>query len=161
MKATDLHHKDHSIQLFTDASNEGWDSHLEQVLLKVCGQKKNSLSRDVCTPVEHHDLVPSLPHNIESQAHSRLSQCDDRPPVQVPPSSVDRMVFLSTVFQANMPKVVHSSCRSVCHSSESQTPSLCVSYPRPTGLGHRYSNLNWTGLTAYVYPPTALLYRVI
>ena len=30
MKGADLHLKDHSIQLFTDASNEGWGAHLEQ-----------------------------------------------------------------------------------------------------------------------------------
>ena len=30
MKGADLHPKDHSIQLFTDASNEGWGAHLEQ-----------------------------------------------------------------------------------------------------------------------------------
>ena len=90
-------------------------------------------SGDVCTPVENHDLVPSLPHNIESQTHSRLPQCDGRPPVQVP------MVLTSTGVQANLPNVVHSSCRPVCHSSEPQTPSIHVSYPRPPGLGHRRS----------------------
>ena len=30
MKDSDLHPKDHSIQLFTDASNEGWGAHLDQ-----------------------------------------------------------------------------------------------------------------------------------
>ena len=30
MKGADLHPKDHSIQLFTDASNEGWGTHLDQ-----------------------------------------------------------------------------------------------------------------------------------
>ena len=30
MKGSDLHPKDHSIQLFTDASNEGWGAHFEQ-----------------------------------------------------------------------------------------------------------------------------------
>ena len=30
MKGSDLHPKDHSIQLFTDASNEGWGAHLDQ-----------------------------------------------------------------------------------------------------------------------------------
>ena len=30
MKGADLHSKDHSIQLFTDASNEGWGTHLDQ-----------------------------------------------------------------------------------------------------------------------------------
>ena len=108
MRGADLHPKDHSIQLFTDPSNE--------VLQRVCFQmgkrathkcsrvegcfpgplklqgpvsepkiascngqlnsgslhkqtKRNSLSRDVRTPVEDHDMVPSLSHNIES--HTR------------------------------------------------------------------------------------------
>ena len=43
----------------------------------------NTLSRDVCTPVENHDLVPSFSHHIESQAHSRVSECDGRPTFQV------------------------------------------------------------------------------
>ena len=30
MRGADLHPKDHSIQLFTDASNEGWGPHLDQ-----------------------------------------------------------------------------------------------------------------------------------
>ena len=33
-KGADLHPKDHSIQLFTDASNEGWGAHLEQTSTK-------------------------------------------------------------------------------------------------------------------------------
>ena len=34
MKRADLDPKDHSIQVFTDASNEGWNIHLEQVSAK-------------------------------------------------------------------------------------------------------------------------------
>ena len=34
MKGADLHLKDHSIQLFTNASNEGWGAHLEQTSTK-------------------------------------------------------------------------------------------------------------------------------
>ena len=101
--------------------------------------RRNSLSGDVCAPVEDHDMVPSLSHNIESQTHSRLSQCDGRPSVQVQPSSVDRMVTTSTGVQADLSKEVHSSCRPVCHSSEPQTPSIRVSYRRPKGLGYRCS----------------------
>ena len=99
----------------------------------------NSLSRDVRSPVENHDLVPSLPHNIESQAHSRVSECDGRPTVQVQPSAVNRMVSAPTGVQTDLPKVVHTSCRLICHSPEPQTPTVCVSYPRPKGLGHRCS----------------------
>ena len=40
MRGADLHPKDHSIQPFTDASNEGWGAHLDQTStnLRVCGQ---------------------------------------------------------------------------------------------------------------------------
>ena len=101
--------------------------------------RRNSLSRDVCSPVENHDLVPSLSHNIESQTHSRVPECDGRPPVQVEPSAVNRMGTASAGVQTDLPKVVHTSCRSICHSSEPQTSSVCISCPRPKGLGHRCS----------------------
>ena len=122
MKGADLHPRDHSIQLFTDASNEGWGAHLDQnstkglwsdrekrlhinvlelkavslALSRLQGPvpesksvscdgqlnsgslhqqtRRNTLSRDMRSPVEDHDLVPSLPHNIESQAHSRVPE---------------------------------------------------------------------------------------
>ena len=39
MKGADLHPKHHSIQLFTDASHEGWGAHLDQKFpQRVCGQ---------------------------------------------------------------------------------------------------------------------------
>ena len=34
MKSPDLYPKDHSIQLFTDVSNEGWGTHIEQTSVK-------------------------------------------------------------------------------------------------------------------------------
>ena len=101
--------------------------------------RRNTLSRDVRSPVEDHDLVPSLPHNIESQAHSRVPECDGRPTVQVQPSAVNRMVSAPTGVQTDLPEVVHTSCRLICHSPEPQTPTVHVSYPRPKGLGHRCS----------------------
>ena len=101
--------------------------------------RRNSLSRDVCFPVEDHDLVPQLSHNIESQAHSRVPECDGRPTVQVQPSAVNRMVSAPTGVQTDLPEVVHPSCRLICHSPEPQAPTVRVSYPRPKGLGHRCS----------------------
>ena len=187
MKGADLHPKDHSIQLFTDASNEGWGAHLDQNSTKglwsdrekkathkcpriegglpgpsrlqgpvpepnsvSCdGQlnsgslhqqtRRNSLSRDVCSPVEDHDLVPSLPHNIKSQAHSRVPECDGRPTLQVQPSAVNRMVSAPAGVQTDLPEVVHTSCRLICHSPKPQTSTVRISCPRPKGLGHRCS----------------------
>ena len=123
--------------------------------------KQGGTHSDVHAAVEDHDMVSSLSHNIKSQTHSRMSECDGRHPVQVEPSAVNRMVTASAGVQTDLPKVVHSSCRSFCHSSEPQISTVHVSSPRPKCLGHRCSNLNWTGLTAYAYPPTALLHRVI
>ena len=100
--------------------------------------RRNSLSRDVLSLVEDYDLVPPLSHNFKGQTHSRVSECDGRP-IQVQPSAVNRMVTASTGVQIDLPQVVHTSCRLICHSSEPQTPSLRVSNPRPKGLGHRCS----------------------
>ena len=140
MKGTGLHPKNHSIQLLTDASNEGWGAHLDQVSTKglssdgekrlhinilelkavslalqsfkdqcqnqtvygCYGQlnssslhkqtRRNPLGGDVRSPVEDHDLVPSLPDNLKSQTLYRVSECDGRPSVQVEPIPVNRMV---------------------------------------------------------------------
>ena len=100
---------------------------------------RNSLSRDVRSPVEDHDIVPSLPDNIESQTHPRVSECDGRPSVQVEPSAVNRMVTASAGVPSDLSKVVHSSFRSICLSSEPLTSTVRISSPRPKCLGHRCS----------------------
>ena len=45
--------------------------------------RRNPLSGHVCSPVENHDLVPSLPDNSKSQAHSRVPESDGRPTVRL------------------------------------------------------------------------------
>ena len=107
--------------------------------------RRNSLSRDVHSPVEDHDLVPSLPDNLKSQTHSRVSECDGQPSVQVEPSAVNRMVTASTGVQTDLSKVVHPSCRSICYSSEPQTFNVRVSSPRSKYLGHRCSEHKLVG----------------
>ena len=192
MKGADLHPKDHSIQLFTDASNEGWGAHLEQASTKglwsdrekrlhinVPELKAVSLalqrfkdqcqnqtllvatdnstvvayikklggthSAEICAPVEDHDLVPSLLDNLKSQTHSRVSECDGRSSVQIEPSPINRMVTASIGVQTDLSKVVHSSCRSICHLSEPQSSTVCISSPRPNCLGHRCSEHKLVG----------------
>ena len=119
--------------------------------------RRNSLSRDVRTPVEDHDMVPSLSHNTQSQTHSRVSECDGRPSVQVIPSSINRII------QSDMSEVVHPLCRSICHSSEPQTSIVHVSNPRPKCLGHRCSKHKLVGshCLCLLYSQTALPNRVI
>ena len=104
------------------------------------------------TPVENHDLVPSLSQNIENQAHSRVPECDGRPAVQVESGPVDGMVTTSTGVQTDMPTVVHSPRGPVCHSSEPQASTVRVSYPRPQGLGHRCSKHKLDGSYYLCFP---------
>ena len=60
-------------------------------------------------------------------------------------SRSNRMVTASAGVQTDLSKVVHSSCRSICHSSEPQTSTVSVSSPRPKCLGHRCSELKLDG----------------
>ena len=51
----------------------------------------------------------------------------------------------STGVQIDLSKVVHPSCRSICHSSEPQTSTVRVSSPKPKSLGHRCSQHKLVG----------------
>ena len=106
----------------------------------------------MCSPVENHDLVPSLQNNIKSQTHSRVSECDGRPTVQVKPSPVNRMVTASACVQTDLSQVVHPPCRSICHSAESQTATVRVSSPKPEYLGHRCSKYQLVGCHCLCLP---------
>ena len=97
------------------------------------------------SPAEDHDLVPSLTDSLESQTYPRMSECDGRPTVQVEPNSVNRMVTVSADVQTILPNMVHSSYRSICHSTEPQTSTVRVSSPRPKYLGHTCSEHRLVG----------------
>ena len=51
------------------------------------------------------------------------------------------MFTASAGVQTDLSQVVHCSCRSICHSSEPQTSTVCISSPKPKCLGHRCSEL--------------------
>ena len=115
----------------------------------------------MCSTVEDHDLVPSLPHNIESQAHSRVPECDGRPTVQVQSSAVNRMVSASAGVQTDLPEVVHTSCELFTTHLNHKLQLYVSPVPDPKAWDIDALNINWTNLTAYAYPPTALLHKVI
>ena len=59
MKGADLHPKDHSIQLFTDTSNEGWGSHLEQASTKGLWSDREKKATHKCSRPEGSFSGPS------------------------------------------------------------------------------------------------------
>ena len=69
MKGSHLHPKDHSIQLFTDASNEGWGSHLEP-----------SSTQGLLSPQEKGLHINALELKTAFLALRRFKdQCQDQP----------------------------------------------------------------------------------
>ena len=62
------------------------------------------------------------------------------------------MVTASAGVQTELSKVVHSSCRSICHSPEPQTSTVRISCPRPKGLGHRCSEDKLDGFHCLCLP---------
>ena len=205
MKGADLHPKEHSIQLFTDASNEGWGAHLDQnstkglwserekrLHINVLELKAVSLAlrdfKDQCqnqtvlvatdnstvvayinkqggTPVENHDLVPSLPYNYHITLKARhipgclnvmadlLSRSNQ---VQSTEWSLHPQVFKQICWKWFTPHV-DLFATLLNH----KLPLYVSPIPDPRAWNIDALNINWTNLTAYAYPPTALLHKVI
>ena len=121
----------------------------------------NPLGGDVRSPVEDHDLVPSLPDNTKSQTHSRVSECDGRPAVQVEPSSVSSLVTASAGVQTDLSQVFTPHVDLFATRLNHKVPLYVSPVPDQNTCDIDALNINWSGLTAYAYPPTALLRRVI
>ena len=117
--------------------------------------RRNTLSRDVRSPVKDHDLGPSLPHNIESQARSRVPECDGRPTVQVQPSAVTKWSLHPQVFKQICQKWFTPHVDLFATHLNHKLPLYVSPIPDPRAWDIDALNINWTNLTAYAYPPTA------
>ena len=115
--------------------------------------RRNSLSRDVCSPVEDYDLVPSLSHNIESQTHSWVPESNQ---VQSTEWSLHPQVF-KQICQKWFAPHVDLFATHLNH----KLPLYVSPVPDQKAWDIDALNINWMSLTAYAYPPTALLHRVI
>ena len=123
---------------------------------------KEELTQQRCVrSVEDHDVVPSLSHNIESQTHPRVSECDGRPPVQVQPIQSTEWSLHPQVFKQICQKWFTPHVDLFATHLNHKLPLYMSPIPDPKAWDIDALNINWTGLTAYAYPPTALLHRVI
>ena len=107
------------------------------------------------SPVEDHALMPSLPDNIKNKTHSRVSECDGRPSVQVEPSPVNRMVTASAGVQTDLsPDLWFTPHVDLFATRLNHKVPLYVSpVPDQNAWDIDALNKNWLGLTAYAYPP--------
>ena len=209
MKGSDLHPKDHSIQLFTDASNKGWGAHLDQkstkglwsdqekrlhinvlelkaVSLALRNFKDQCQSQTVLVPTDNSAVVAYInkqggTHSVEMCAllwkimtwchryHITLKARHIPGCLNVMADLLSRSNQVQSTEWSLHPQVFKQICQKwftphvdLFATHLNHKLSLYVSsIPDPKAWDIDALNINWTGLTAYAYPPTALLYRVI
>ena len=178
MRGADLHPKDHSIQLFTDASNEGWGAHLDQSSTKglwsdrekslhinVLELKAVSLAlgsfKDQC---QNQTVLVAMDNSTVTDKARHIPGC-----LNVMADLLSRSNQVQSTEWSLHPQVLKKICQKwftphvdlfATHLNH-KLPLYVSSVPDPKAWDIDALNINWTGLTAYAYPPTALLYRVI
>ena len=70
------------------------------------------------------------------------------------------MIIATAGVQTDLSKVVHSSCDLFATRLNHIVPLYVSPFSDQHALDIDALNINWSSLTAYAYPPTALLYRV-
>ena len=89
-----------------------------------------------------------------------MPECDGRP-VTVEPSPINRMITASTGVQKDLLKWFTPHVDLFATRLNHKVPM----YVSPVANQHTWDidalNINWSGLTAYAFPPMAFIHRVI
>ena len=200
MIGADLHPKDHSTQLFTDASNEGWGAHLNQCSIKGLwseGEKMLHIN------VLEFKVVSRALRSFKDQCQNQtvLVAMDNSTVVAyinkqggTHSAQMCALLWNITLKARHIPGCLNVMAKLLSRSNQVQSTEwslhprvfkqICHKWFTPhvdlfaTHLNHKLPlyvspipdpnawdidalNINWTGLTAYAYPPMALLHRVI
>ena len=107
--------------------------------------------------VENNDLVPSLPGNSKSQAHSRVPQCNSLPSIQ---SNKQNGHCIRRCSNRSVKWFTPHVDLFVSHLNN-KIPLFLSPVTDQHAWDIDAQNIIWSGLIAYAYPPTALLHRVI
>ena len=89
----------------------------------------------MCPTVENPVLVHQETGNSQGTSHPRPAERDSRQAIQTWPDHSNRMVPSPRGFSSYMLLVAPASSGLVCHQIQQQTPTVCVTGPRPPGLG--------------------------
>ena len=209
MKGADLYPKDHSIQLFTDASNEGWGAHLDQnstkglwsdrekrlhinvlelkaVSLALRDFKDQCQNQTVLVAMDNSTVVAYInkqggTHSAEMCAllwkimtwchhyHITLKARHIPGCLNVMADLLSRSNQVQSTEWSLHPQVFKQICQKwftphvdlfATHLNH-KLPLYVSPVPDPKAWDIDALNINWTNLTAYAYPPMALLHKVI
>ena len=107
--------------------------------------------------MQNHDLLPSLSDNSKSQAHSRVPQCDGLPSIQ---SNKQNGHCIRRCSNRSVKWFTPRVDLFATHLNL-KFPLYVSPVPHQHAWDIDVQNIIWFGLTAYAYPPTALLHRLI
>ena len=93
----------------------------------------------VCRTVENPVLVHQEAGDAQGTSHPRPAECDRRQAIQTGPDHSNRVVTSSRSVQSYMLPVAPAPGGPVCHQVQQQTATVCVTGPRPPGMGSRCS----------------------
>ena len=209
MRGADLYPKDHSIQLFTDTSNEGWGTHLDQsstkgqwsdceerlhinvlelkaVSLALRSFKDQCQNQTVLVAMDNSTVVAYInkqegTHSAEMCAllwkimtwchyyHITLKARHIPGCLNVMTDLLSRSNQVQSTEWSLDPQVFKQICQKwftphvdlFATHLDHKLPLYVSPVADPNAWDIDALNLNWTGLTAYACPPTALFHRVI
>ena len=85
--------------------------------------------------VENIDLVCQKASYSQSPTHPRPAELDSRQAIQTGTDHSNRMVSPPRSLHSNLQPVAPTQCGPVCHPIQQQNTSVCLTGPRPPGLG--------------------------
>ena len=89
----------------------------------------------VCPTVENTVLVYQAASNPQGTSHPRPAERDSRQAIQAWPDHSNKVVTSSRSVSSHMLPVAPTPSGPVCHQVQQQTTSVCITGPRPSGLG--------------------------
>ena len=200
MIGADLHPKDHSIQLFTEASYKGLGGHLNQsstmglwsdggkrlhihvlelkaVSLALRSFKDQCQNQTLLVAMDNSTVVAYI--NKQEGTHSAemiMTWCHITLKARHIPGCLNVTADLlsrSNQVQSTEWSLHHQVFKNICRRWFTPNADLFATYlnhklplyispiPDPNDWDIDALNINWAGVTAYAYPPTALLHVVI
>ena len=98
-------------------------------------RKGDEVRITVCPTVENPVLVYQTAGNPQGTSHPWPAERDSRQAIQTWPDHSDRVVTSSRSVPSYMRPVAPASSGPVCHQIQQQTTTICLTGPRPPGMG--------------------------
>ena len=95
----------------------------------------------VCPTVVNPVLVYQATDNPQVTSHPRPAERDSRQAIQTWPDHSNRVVPSSRSVPSYILPVAPASSGPVCHQVQQQTSTVCVTSPRPPGMGSAHTQL--------------------